>query len=379
MKLKQTKAEKEKKRGFLSRLMGVLKDGTNYFIVFLLIVIIALWMGSHQAPSSPSADTTARSNANTKNVLVQQFPQQETERNIRISGYTQEERMVEIKAELNAQVVRIAIEEGQEVKKTTHLMSLEQDEAAARLQQAKAQEKQALIELESEKKLRTGGLSSASAEARAIANYETAKTALTLAQKDYEATKIVAPFAGHIEKIHIEEGDYVQTGQLLAAIVDYQPMLVIGALSELEVAYVTEGTPATISLVTGEILTGVVRRLATQANKESRTFDVEIEVPNQEKNLRSGVTAEIDFHTGTISATQISASLLSLDDQGRLGVKAVNQEDGRVSFIPIEVVKAETNEMWVTGIAEDIQVIVRGHGFVEEGEEVTTSSNQESG
>lgn len=363
------------KRGPLAYLLSAARNSTNYFIVVLLAAIITIWMSSGSPPLPSPIDTEGRTNANVKSVLVEQFPQQETERTIQISGYTQEDRMVAIKAELSARVVEIAVRENDAVEKDTQLIKLEQEQVVARLQQARAQEQQARIELDSERKLRSQGLSSAAAEARAFANYEAAKAALTLAQRNYQATLVVAPFAGQVETIYIEEGDYVQPGQLLASVVDYQPMLVIGSLSELEVAYVSEGTEATVSLVTGETLAGMVRHLTTQADAQTRTFDVEVEVPNNGNDLRAGITAEISFHTGSIAATRISPSLLSLDERGNLGVKTV--DNNRVFFTPVEVVKAETNEMWVTGIAEGAQVIIRGHGFVEVGEEVVT--RQESG
>lgn len=362
-------------RGLFAYLLGAVRNSTNYFIVILLVAIIAVWMSSGSSLPPPQIDTNGRTNANIKSVLVELFSQEETERTIQVSGYTQEERMVAIKAELSARVVSIEIQENDAVKKNTRLIKLEQEQAAARLQQAKAQERQTQIELDSERKLQGQGLSSAAAEARALASYETAKAAVILAERDYQATIVVAPFAGQVEKIYVEEGDYVQPGQLLARVVDYQPMLVIGSLSELEVAYINQDTKATVSLVTGETLTGVVRHLATQANPQTRTISVEVEVPNRDNDLRAGITAEISFHTGSITATRISPSLLSLDEQGNLGVKTVN--DNKVFFTPIEVVKARTNEMWVTGIAEGAQVIIRGHGFVEIGEEVTT--RQESG
>ena len=313
-----------------------------------------------------------------KTVLVQQFPHHLTERSIHISGRTKEERMVNIKAEISTQVESIRVKESTKVTAKMSLMKLEQDRTSARLKQAEAQEKQARIELNSEKKLRAQGFSSAAAEARAITNHEIAKSGLTLARKEHEATSVLAPFAGHVEKIHVEEGDFVQPGQLLAAVMDYDPMLVVGALSELEVTYITEGTKATINLVTGEELAGVVRLVATQANEQSRTFDVEVEIPNKKDSLRAGVTAEIEFHSGTIAASRISPAILGLNEDGELGVKTVDRTNNRVVFTPIKIVKAETNDMWITGLAENDQVIIRGFGFVEIGEEVIIKTDQES-
>ena len=375
----QGEDENRRSRGILSRLLGnfiaAAKDRINYIIVFLLIVILGLWLqGSNKTP--PLEQVSERTNSNVKSVLVQQFTHQPTERIIRITGQTKEERMVNIKAEISSRVESIKVKESTKVNGKTSLMQLEQDRTAARLNQASAQEQQARIELESEKKLHAQGLSSAAAEARTVANHEAAKAALVLAREEHQATSVFAPFEGYVEKFYVEEGDFVQPGQFLASVVDYDPMLVVGSLSELEVAYVTQGIQATVSLFTGEVLAGTVRLVATQADEASRTFDVEIEIPHENSSLRSGVTAEVEFHAGTITASQILPAILSLNERGELGVKTVDRTNSQVVFTPVKIVKAETNNMWVTGLAADAQVITRGFGFVRLGEQVNIETSQ---
>jgi multidrug efflux system membrane fusion protein len=93
------------------------------------------------------------------------------------------------------------------------------------------------------------------------------------------------------------------------------------------------------------------------------------QVPNPDRQLLSGVTAEMAIPVATLSAHRLSSSLLSLDRNDQLGVKAVNEE-GRVVFHPVTVVKANADAMWVTGLPERVRVITVGQGYVNSGDRV---------
>ena len=60
-------------------------------------------------------------------------------------------------------------------------------------------------------------------------------------------------------------------------------------------------------------------------------------------------------------------STVSLSPEGRLGVKTVDDED-RVVFNAIEIVRAEIDGIWVTGLPETARIITVGQGFVNAGE-----------
>ena len=362
---------------FLQRRFGL---NSNYVFVIVLIAALSAWMLSgillRDPPQPPSAGE--RTNESLKSVLVKRLPVEETERFVRISGKTREERRVDIKAELSGTVEKINAREGDKVDVDTSLVQLEQEEAYARLRQTEAQEQKALVEHRTQVRLRRRGLSSTAEAAQAEANYEAAKAATTLARKQYEATQVRAPFEGTLEVIHVEKGDFVQPGQLLASLYDYSPMLIIGDLSELEVPFVRVGLDASIRLVTGEELSGQVSYVSAQADENSRTFEVWVEVDNTDGKVLAGVTAEMDFQTDTVEAVKVTPALLTIDDEGRVGIKVVRDSTEVVELVPVEVIKAETNEMWVTGLNTDMLVITRGFGFVQSGDRVEVKEDTET-
>lgn len=343
----------------------------NYKIVLGISVFLVFWILSGLIGKEKTAieDVAGRTNSNIKTVLAEEFFNSPTERIIRLSGKTNEERKVSIKAEISAQVSTINVNQGYSVAADTSILKLQQDEAVARLRQAQSQENRARLEYQSQKRLLRQKLTSKASEAQALADYEAAKAGASLAKKQFESTEVKAPFNGVVEKIYVEHGDFVQPGQLLADIFDYNPIVVMGDLSELEINYVHYGAKVDVKLATGEEVEGIVSYVAQVSDPLSRTFEVEVEIPNNNKTLRAGVTAELEFHAGEIDATKIPASIININAEGKLGVKVVDNNN-IVDFIPVEVVKAETNEMWVSGLQDATQVIVRGYGFVDEGETV---------
>ena len=350
---------------------SIKKLNSNYKIALGLAVVLSVWMASGLLSKNvpPRIDPSTRSNNNIKSVLIREFSIASTERIIRLSGVSQEERKVDIKAELSSRVEEIINDEGSDVYENTSIIKLEQEEALARLRQAQSQENQARLEFNSQTRLRSQGLTSAATVSQAEANYEAARATASLMQKQYDATEVHSPFAGRVENVYVEQGDFIQPGQLLASIFDYDPIAIVGDLSELEVNYVNPGDRVVVKFITGETVDGNVSYVANTADRQTRTFEVKVVVPNPDRKLLAGITTELEFYTGLLDSTKIPASIININEEGNIGIRGINDEN-KVVFYPVEVVKAETNEMWVSGLPDGAKLIIRGFGFVEEGEEV---------
>lgn len=65
----------------------------------------------------------------------------------------------------------------------------------------------------------------------------------------------------------------------------------------------------------------------------------------------------------------VSPALLTLDDEGVVGIRTVGA-DGRVEFHAAEIVADETAGVWLAGLPETVTVITVGHEFVREGDKV---------
>src|SRR5690606_14444769 len=107
-----------------------------------------------------------------------------------------------------------------------------------------------------------------------------------------------------------------------------------------------------------------------RADATTRTFRVEISTPNPE-NIPSGTSATVEIPKKSVLAHFITASLLTLDSNGRTGVKTVD-DDGIVIFHPVQIISAETNGIYVVGLPDNANLIINGQGFADAGVKVKT-------
>ena len=69
-------------------------------------------------------------------------------------------------------------------------------------------------------------------------------------------------------------------------------------------------------------------------------------------------------------------SALTLDDEGRLGVRTVR--DGQAAFAPVSVIRDTTEGIWITGLDQESDVIVVGQEFVTDGVPVKVTYREAS-
>src|SRR5690606_18859464 len=131
------------------------------------------------------------------------------------------------------------------------------------------------------------------------------------------------------------------------------------------------GLKADISTVTGQTVSGEVTYIASVADNATRSFPVEIEIPNADFAIRDGVTAQATVNIGTAPGQLLPQSVLTLDDEGVLGVRTV--EDGKVAFYPVTIVSDTRDGVWVTGLPPIAQVITVGQESVTAGQAVEAS------
>lgn len=119
----------------------------------------------------------------------------------------------------------------------------------------------------------------------------------------------------------------------------------------------------------GPELQGTVTYVSPVADAVTRTFTVEVEIPNPDLTLREGQTVELRLPLRRVMAHEISPALMTLDDEGRLGVKTVD-ENNIVRFHPVNMVSATPEAVWLTGLPETVRIITVGQEYVAAGEVV---------
>jgi multidrug efflux system membrane fusion protein len=129
-------------------------------------------------------------------------------------------------------------------------------------------------------------------------------------------------------------------------------------------------------LLTNEIISGKITYIARSADDISRSYRIEAEVDPNEYNLRAGVTAEILVQAAILQAHLIPASALTLDDNGSIGVKLIDDR-GNVSFSNVSIVGDDTGLLnpgiWITGLNGNINLVTVGQEIVFPGQQVESN------
>ena len=181
-------------------------------------------------------------------------------------------------------------------------------------------------------------------------------------------TEVKAPFRGYVEKI-VKPGNFINRGEVCAVIIELDPVTFVAEVPEAEIKNIVKGQNVSIMLVTGEIITSKLSFVSKSATPSTRSFRVEAEVRNPKGLIRDGITGTLEISTNKILANKISPSILLLSDSGTLGIRIVNN-DGIVEFLPIKILEDTQEGLWVQGIPNASNLIVRGQGFVENGQKV---------
>ena len=189
-------------------------------------------------------------------------------------------------------------------------------------------------------------------------------------------TEVKAPFRGYVEKI-IKPGNYLNRGEICAVIIELDPVTFIAEVPEAEIKTIIKGQMVSIQLVTGEIIKSSLSFVSKSATPSTRSFRVEAEVENPNGLIRDGITATMQINTNKILATKIAPSIMLLSDAGSLGVRVVDNA-AVVKFIPIKILEDTQDGIWVSGIQNSSNLIVRGQGYVENGQQVMPIPASES-
>ena len=184
-------------------------------------------------------------------------------------------------------------------------------------------------------------------------------------------TEVKAPFSGYIEQI-VKPGNFLERGQVCATIIQLNPISLVAGVPEYDINKVRVNQNVFVDLVTGQKIEGKITFVSKSASPDTRTFSVESQIDNPEGLIKDGLTAEISIEIDSVKAHKISPSILLLNDEGKLGIRIVT--DGNLAnFVEIVILEDSEEGLWVTGIAENVEIIIQGQGFVEDGQEVITN------
>ncbi|MBZ0163480.1 MAG: efflux RND transporter periplasmic adaptor subunit [Notoacmeibacter sp.] len=290
-------------------------------------------------------------------------------RAIRISGQTKADKSATLATRTGGIIASLPVTQGQRVEEGDLILSLETEGKEAVVATAKAVLAQREKEFEASERLAAKGSLPKLQLDNVRSALASAKSSLEQAQADLDRLQIHAPFAGIIDRLDVELASSVGQGAQVALLLQLDPIIAAGEVSETDLLHVNVGDKARVRLVSGKEVDGTIRYISRQANPQTRTFPVEVAVPNATTAIPAGMTAEITLLAEPVRAVILPRSVVTLSRQGDLGIRIVGPED-IAAFVPIDLVDDTPNGLLLAGIPEDARVIVAGQDLVSEGDKV---------
>lgn len=332
----------------------------------LFAAAICLWMLT--GLFNFSSDTNPQEPALFK-VAVQPSTAQEIEHTLTLRGSIEPDRVANIGAETVGRVAELRLPKGSDVARGDVLLTLAPDSRLKRVTEAQATLEYLEKEFQTATSLEQKGFQARNNLASARADLERARANLADMELDLQNSQIQAPFDGIYEERYVDVGDSVALGSNLVKIIDIDPLILKGFVPQNAINKIDTARPIKALTLSGETLEGQIRYLANQADDLTRTYALEVAVPNPLKLRLAGSSVTMQVSMGLKKAHFISSAFLSLDAEGTMGVKGIDDQN-KVVFYPADIIKSTADGVWLAGLPDNATLITVGHGFVSPGQEV---------
>ncbi len=348
---------------------------TSVIIALVIGLGATIWIGSgfmDPEASEPEAQKPPASVSHldqAPSVRVSRLRAEPHARVIELRGSTEPRRAVDLKSETFGIIEELLVPENTLVRLGEIIARLDEAERDAQLREAKALLKQRKIEHDASITLASKGYRSQTERAASAAALEAAQARVKAAEIELSHAEVTAPFGGFLERHLMDVGDYADRGDPIVRLVELSPLRVVGYANESEVLTLQLGMPGKARLTNGRIVTGRIAFLAQEAEPDTRTFRVELEIDNRDFSTPAGITADIIMTLPPQPAHRVSPALLTLDRDGELGIKIIDRNN-KAKFVPVEIIDDEADGIWLSGLPYEVQVITVGQEFAKDGEAV---------
>ncbi|AIW13085.1 efflux RND transporter periplasmic adaptor subunit [Vibrio tubiashii] len=346
-----------------------------YLVSLFLVTVLTLWLGVGMLNAEDSTPQHNEQEIPLAKVAFTSFVANPTHRSIDLYGRTAPNKQAKLGAEIAGKITQLKVSKGDNVKQGQVIALIDKGDLEIQLERAQAMLKVKEKEFKAAKSLQSKGLQGEVAFTNAQAGLVEAKAMVSNAKIALRNTSVTAPFTGIVDHLFIEKGDFVGVGDPVASLLDLSMIVIEADVSERHIQDLVLGQQAQVRFINGQQAQGEVRYISRVSSDSTNTFPIEIELPNPKQRIPAGISTEVTLNLQDQLAIKVTPAMLALDDDGNLGVKTLVAD--RIKFVPINLVKAEQDGVWLTGLGESVDIVTTGQGFVRDGDQVIAVEQQE--
>lgn len=291
---------------------------------------------------------------------------------ILVNGTVEAVRQAYISPELNGQINRIHVREGDVVKPGDLLVSLNSAVIESSIAEVRTQLDLARTIYAKRKGLWDKKIGSEVQYLEARNHKESLENKLETLQAQLDMTRIRAPIEGIVDTIALKEGELAAPGQLLIQLVCLDELSISADVSEAYLSKVNKGDPVTVTFPTfpdWKINTRV-HRTGNIINPQNRTFEVELRLRNDGQRLKPNMLALLELRDFQASSALVVPSILVKNDRQGAYVYVVDRSRERPVARKVYVTPGMTQgseTMIVSGLSPGDELVVQGYNLVKSG------------
>ena len=305
--------------------------------------------------------------------------QQNFQHYVELQGDVATKQNVLIYPEVAGVLVKVYVDEGQKVNKGQLLASIADGGLSSQLLQLKTQFALSETTYKRQSKLWDQKIGSEIQFLQAKSNYESQKSAVDQLESQLAKFKITAPFSGIIDDVIKDQGTVVSPGPgaEIFRIINLSDMYLSVSVPETYISSIESGTEVKVYFpVLNKSITSKVRQTGNFINPNNRSFNIEIAVSNEDKQIKPNMTAKVKIADYlSENAVMIPQSVISENSKGEQYVfvaTGVNQDEvGQVDKRIITTGKTQGDYVEViSGIKSGEHIVQEGARSVKDGQEV---------
>ena len=271
-------------------------------------------------------------------------------------------------------VARIAVNEGNRVKKGALLATLDLSEIKAAADQAELGYNKALRDFQRASNLFRDSVATLEQKQNAATALDLAESRLKVARFNLDHSTITAPENGIILKVLARENEMAGSGY---------PVILFGSSAKFwkvkvgfpdkDIVRINVGDSARISFdaYPDKIFSGFVEQTGEMSNPKTGTYEVELSLSDTGLRLASGCVAGVDLFTSTSDSVPSLPVESVVEADGNEGYVYILRSDSSVTKTRVEIVSVTGSRLAVRGIPDGIvEVISGGAAYLRDGEKV---------
>ncbi|MCP4051164.1 MAG: efflux RND transporter periplasmic adaptor subunit [bacterium] len=339
----------------------------NYITILLLLISV------NSGCSKDIETTNQKQDVKPVDTITAKYQSFKTWRTV--SGTTFAQKDITLSAESSGAIESLPVSIGNKVIKNQILAKIDPEMASARKKAALANLKLAETTFSLQKKLFAKRLISDQQFESIRTQLKTAESQFQIAEIQYKKTTIRSPIDGIIAEKYIEENEFISPGQPVCRVINLDRIKIKIGVTGKDLPYIKINNQVNVMINTCEnkIFKGVVSSTGSVADKESRTFPVEISIDNKNHKIKAGMLGRVSFINKRLNNVIVIPHELILEGETKAVFLAA--KNNRAKKKPVRIIATEKNMAAISGISPGEHIVSAGHKNIVEGEVLKIINN----